>query len=337
MGWAAKIGVLFVGLIAFSLGVWLIGILCFIYLLAPLKPKKGAGGPSTGTGGTPIGRGTVLALVFALLALVAFASGGTLSPLVFLSLATLAYLWRRLPFGSLFSEVVAEDDSILLRSRYFPIVWFAIAEVKPGADDLPRALSSFVGRLMIVKRSGTVYTYATAFALNARTAEEALVSRLRQAASSISLKGAYLLPLDSRTASELLSWRLSLIKPPVLGEQGSDIIVLGSRGAFVNKASEYAATKVDGAKPKVLFTPKTLAREIFLWDFLQALGKAQPWHDPDSFSNLLESLHATRSEPIVERLNGVDSSEGTVVIQTLGGDRVELSRAQLRIVMAMYP
>jgi hypothetical protein len=336
MGWGAKIGVLFVGLIAFSLGIWLVGILCFIYLLMSLRHKKSAGGPSAGTVRTFIGRGTVLAIVFALLALVSLVSGGTFSPLLFLSLATLVYLWRHLPLGFLFSEVVPEADSILLRSRYLPFVWFAIAEVKPGADDLPRALSSFVGRLMIAKRSGTVYTYATAYALSARTAEEALLSRLSQAAGSISLKGAYLLPLDSKTASELLSWKLSPIRSPALGDPRSDIIVLESRGAFVNKASAYATTKVDGARPKVPSTPKTLGREIFLWDFLQALGKAQPWHDPDSISNLLESMYATRSEPIGERLNGIDGSEGTIVVQTLGGDRVELSRAQLRAVVAMY-
>ncbi|GEM_PF-3789589 len=72
------------------------------------------------------------------------------------------------------------------------------------------------------------------------------------------------------------------------------------------------------------------------WEVLDTVGKRTTWPEPDSFSNLLESMSATRGVPIGERLRSLDGEEGRLIIQSLSGGEVRTSRAHFRAIISVY-
>jgi hypothetical protein len=335
MGRLLKAAVLVLGLVAFGFGSWIVGTACFLYLLLSSRSKSGFS-TCVGSVGTFIGKRTAISLVLAFLVLVAFASGGIYSPVVFLSSALLVYLWPLLSKALGLSRVAPVEDSTLMRSRFLPVEWHTMAEVKPGSDDIPRALSSFAGMLVVAE--GRVFTHSTVFAINFRSAQRSADAKLRDASASISEGGAFLLPLDSKTACDILRWKLDPLKSNSTTFQGpgAKVVSIESQGSYVRRMRVYSTVNASRTNPTLPSVGKAPKRDLLLWDVLQSIGKTHSWQEPDSYSSLLESINATKKELISRRLNGINSSAETITIQSLGGDDLPLSRAQLRAIMALY-
>jgi hypothetical protein len=334
MGWLKKAVILLLGLGFIGSGLFLFGVVCIGYLILTLRPGRKNKSPSRGA--PPLPARYLAAGFLAVLCLAAFASGGTFSPIFFGILAILLAAWPHLPLNIFTSKVVPVKGTILLRSEFLPFVWHSIAEIKPGAEDLARALSSFEGRLLIMKR-GVLYAHTKTTALSAGAAEEKITREFGRMAGSVMPGGAYLLPLDSEESSQAFRTRLrplqtggdSLIGPT------PDLIVLDASRGFVSRSGHFASvqgstgtTIPEGTRP--LRTPP------LTWEALERLGKKLRWPEPDSLSNLLQSVHASRNEPLAERLAGLESSGDKVTVQALAGDKVELSRAQLRAMVSIY-
>ena len=338
MGWGSRLVLLFGGLASFGLGLWFVGGICFALLVVIMRPR----GRGRLTGGDRV-RPSFPTRRFAsatlgLLSLVALAAGGILSPLVLLSVAAIVLLWPHLPFGLLMSRFVPVSDSILLRSSIIPFFWHSLSEVKPGAEEFPGALSSYTGRLAVLK-SGATYAHVTAFALDSRRAETVVISKFREASSSVYPKGAYLLPLDSSQSFELLRVKLNRVNPVFarLGDQGTDFLVLESEGGFVRKWGAYVIS--GRGSPHAAFPPAGAMppKEPLLWEVLETLGKRGGWPEPDSYSGLLDSIRSTSGEPLAGRVSLIESSGLNVTVHALGGESVQLSRPQLRAIVSMYP
>jgi hypothetical protein len=337
MGWIRKAVVLFIGLALLGTGFWPFGILCFGYLVLALRSGGGKGAPSPSRGRPGVSPRYLLAGALVVLSLVAFASGGTFSPILFVSLAAVVLAWPMLPFSAFFSRVAPLEGTILLRSTAIPFVWHSVAEVKPGAEDLARALSSYEGRLMIAK-PGIVYAHVKAFAFDARSAEWKVTQEFRKIASSVQPGGAYLLPLDSAASSQ--AFRKKISPAPTTGDAlaspSPDLLVIDSSGGFVSRSGSYSTAPGPASRPVFPVRTRTLRKSPLTWEVLESLGKKLRWPEPDSFSNLLQSVHATRQEALSERLANLESSGAKVKVQALGGEEVELSRAQLRAILSIY-
>lgn len=335
MGWATRLAILFLGLVFLGSGLWFLGAVCFAYLVLASRHKKGKVSVPGALPSRSPGLRYVAAAALAIYSVAALFSGGVLSPAVFVALAVLVAFWPSLPMGPLLSKTVAVDGTILLRSKFVPFVWHSVAEVKPGAGDLARALSSYEGRLTIL-RTGVVYAHARALALDARSAEASVTSQFRRAASAVQPGEAYLLPLDCEEASEAFKKKLSPVRSSADALRGPlpDLLVLDSSGSFVSRTGAYAAAPGNST---VIPTSNRASKDPTLtWEALERLGKRLTWSEPDSYSNFLESLRATHREPLAERFAGLEGSEGNVKVRALGGEEVQLTRAQVRAILSIY-
>jgi hypothetical protein len=337
MGWMRKLLVLFVGLAFVGTGLWFLGILCFGYLILTLRSGKVKGAQPSSKGRLAVSPRYLIAGALIILSLVAFASGGTFSPILFGSLATIVLIWPLLPFGPFLEKVVPLEDTILLRSTLVPFVWHSVAEVKPGAEDFARALASYEGRLMIAK-PGTIYAYVKAVAFDARSAEGKVTQEFRKIATSVQPGGAYLLPLDSSASSQAFRRRINRVPAAEdgLAGPGPDLLVIDSAGGFVSRSGSYNVAPGPASGSVFPDGTRTVRKSPLTWEVLESLGKRLRWPQPDSFSNLLQSVHASRQEALSERLANLESSGAKVKVQALGGDEVELSRAQLRAILSIY-
>ena len=337
MGWMGRLFVAFVGAISFGVGLWFVGILSIIYLAISFRPRSKNGGKEPGARNRLPMRLLLAGGLFVLSAL-AFGTGGTYSPIILFFTGVVVLFWSHLPVGTVFAEVVPVEESILLRSKYIPFLWYALAEVKPGPEDFPRAASFLAGKLVIFVDSAKAYALAECRALGRNNAEAQLLSRLKDSASSRQSR-AYVLPLDAKPASALFTHQLSETKiPDDLASHTSSLpglVVVHAQGGIIVKASAYkisARTK----SPSLPVRCRDIGKRPLLWELLESIGKRSRWPGPDAYSNLLDSVSATRGEPIGERLGGIEGSRGSVIVQSLGGEKLELSRPQLRAIISIY-
>jgi len=336
MGLLWKALVLFVGLASLTLGAWPLSLVSFAYLAVSLFRRRQGKGDGGWASRLPSSRHAIAGLCF-VLALAAFASGGAYSVLVFLGAAVTATSWPLLTRGPAL-ELVPVEGSILLRSRWLPFIWHCFAEVKPGTADYPRSLASFSGDLAVFPRAGKAYAVETCIALGRREAEEKMVERLRRHSPGRGLS-IPILPLDSRSSEELCarSWRN-------VGVKGEDLLTAASSApALVRVYSEHGRVRRLGvfelegfSRPKAFPGPGSRAGGPLLWELLESLGRIAPWPNPDGLSGLVESIRSTAGEPLGERLDSLESSGSNVLVRSLGGDKFELSRAQLRALVAIY-
>ena len=337
MGWKGRLFVALLGAISFAVGLWFVGILFFIYLAISLRPRSKNDGRETRVRNRPSIR-LILAIGLFVLSALAFGMGGTRSPILLFFTGFVVLSWSRLPLGTIFAQVVPVEESILLRSKYVPFLWYALAELKPGPEDFPRAASSFVGKMVIFVDSAKAYVLAECRALGRDNAEAQLLSRLRASASSRQSR-AYVLPLDAKPASALFMHQLSQTKiPDDLATHASSLpslLVVQAHDGRVERASGYkisAQTKSPSLPPRC----KVIGKQPLLWELLESIGKRSRWPRPDAYSNLLDSVSATRGEPIGERLGGIEGSGGSVIVESLVGEKLELSRPQLRAIISIY-
>ncbi len=335
MGWKLKALAVYVGLASFGAGAWPLGLLCFIYLLASLRPKRSG---SVLRLGPRISPRYLLAAAMVLLSAVALASGGVLSPIVFLAVGGVLLAWpvlvRRLPLA----ELVPQGDSIVLRSRFLPILWCAVAEVKPGAEPFPMAASAFSGTLMVNTDTGRTHSLATCLALNRNEAEARVVESFRSAAPGVRA-GAYLLPLGAGDAAEVLKQRGSTMKLqwddlPGSASRVSGLLVLDCYRGTVRKAAAFERA-ADGA-PSPPGRLLGLGRPPLIWEVFDSIGKRTRFPEPDRFSDLLDSMLATRGAPLAERVRELESAGELLTVRSLSGEEIGTTRTQLRAIVSIY-
>ncbi len=328
--------VLGTGSLAFHL--WLVAILCFAALAYSLGRRRG--GAKKNANQVPASRNlTRLRMAVCglslLLTVIAAASGGPYWLFAIVSLAV-CIPWSSILGKLTSSTLVHVGDSTLLRSALFPLCWHSLAEVKPGSRPLPRALSSYEGRL-IFTGSGKIYCHVRAFAFDSSRAEARTLAALRQAAAGMTADGAYLMPLDGGSAAKVLSSRLRRVRLSQRGlpDLGADVLVTESREGFLTRIATYRLVGSSSAGS----VPRTagLRRRPLLWETLEAAAKVRRLPEPDSFSNLLESFAAARGEPIGERLGALEDAGEKVTLESLSGDRLQVTRPQLRALAALYP
>jgi hypothetical protein len=338
MGWKAKALSLVLGLLFFGTGAWLLGIICFLYLAISVRPRSAKAPQPAGLSPRFPAR-YLLAALLMLLSGLALASGGTLSPLVLLGSGVVVLLWPFLGRVFSFGRVVPVPGSILLRSAYNPFAWHALAEVKPGAESFPRAASSFEGTLLVYTDRGRVYSLASCLALDRREAERNLLQHFRST-SPKGRQGAYLLPLDSEGAADVLRIGLSRTKLDLeeLAESASTVsgvLVLTCGREVVREASAYEIES-PARSPSVPSGGARLQSPPLTWEVLDSVGKRTAWPEPDRFSNLLDSMAATKGAPLSERMAELEAEAGQLTVTSLSGDEVKVTRAQLRAVVSVY-
>lgn len=338
MGWAGKLFVLSVVLVSFASGLWFIGILSVIYLAVSFRPRrsKGASGATKNASHLPVRLLLSVGLFF--LAGVAVIAGGTFSPVLLFSAGLIAASLPQLRPASILSRIVPVADSILLRSKYDPFRWYALAEVKPGPEDFPRAAASLSGTLVIFVDAGRAYALAECRAWNRISAEAQLVSRFK-ALTPARLSRAYVLPLDAEAASKLFLHKFSKRRIPddlaINASSLPGLLVVRTVEGRIDCASGYVISGPSDS-PSVPAGCNEIQSKPLLWELLADIGKRSGWPTPDAYSNLLDSVAATRGEPIGERLEGIEGSGASIMVRSLGGERLELSRPQLRAIVSIY-
>ena len=337
MGWKSRALALVLGLLLLGGGLWPLGLLCFVCLFLPAKSRQKGTEARKQHALRLVQARSILGFFSVLLGAVALASGGVLSPVLFLltGLSLLAWpaLRLRLPAGA----VEPVRDSILLRSRYFPLTWHAVAELKPGAESFPRAMSSFEGLLAILTDSRRSFVLVSGNALGRRDAESKLLTALRAATPNRN-PGAFLLPLSSSSAAELFRMKLSPIRlsPEDLVGSASRVagmIFLDCRRGAVRRAAAFA---VEGeGRSEVRLGASELESHPLVWEVLESLGQ-DGWPEPDALSNLLDSLAATKGVPLGERLKSIEGDGSELKVESLAGEQVRLQRSQLRAIVSIY-
>ena len=328
MRWAPKLVAAVLGLLLLGGPLWPVAIVCFLYVAMTLRPSRSG-----------IHRRYLLAVALFLLSAAALALGGVLSPVLFALGGAMVLAGPALPGLLPFGEAEPVADSILLRSKYLPFTWYSLAELKPGSEPFPRALSSFTGTLLVFTDTGRTYALATCRALGRRAAEAGLNLRLKSIAPGPKA-GAFLLPLDSEAAAGVLRQRLSRMKLPsgdisrhASGVSG--VLLLECIGATVQRAGAYR-TDGPGSSAKVPLHRRELESPQLLWEVFDEVGKRTPWPDPDTFSSFLDSLAATKGVPIADRLKALEPSGSDLSVQSLGGAEVRVTRPQLRALISLY-
>jgi hypothetical protein len=339
MGWKAKALALLLGLAFIGLGAWPLGILCFLFLFVAVRPRRPNQGDQKKGAGPRLSLRSVAAAPLFLLAGVAFASGGVLSPAAFFGAGAAVLLWPSIASRLGLRELVPVPDSILLKSKYLPFLWCAVAELKPGAAPYPMAVSDFSGTLLVCTDAGRAYCIASFRALGRREAEQKAVADLRSFVPS-GRPGAYLLPLDSPAAADLLRVRLSPLKLPSgdLAKSAaglSGMLLIESGRGKVSRASAFRA-EGPSTSPSLPSRPKRLDVLPLTWEVFDSVGKRTRWPDPDRFSDLLDSMLATKGVPFAERVSQLESTGDLLKVSSLSGEEVPTTRQQFRAIVSIY-
>jgi len=337
MGWKLKALAGMIGIVLVGTAAWPLSLVCFLYLAEPLWRRSGKGPGGKRGGRTPSVR-SALVVTSLFLSAAAFASGGTLSPFVFLGAALASLAWPLVSETLPFSRASPVNGSVLVRSKYLPFAWSALAELKPGPDEFARAASAFSGKLLVFTDSGKVYSFASCLAASRDEAEAKVLGAFREAAPA-ARAGAFLLPLDSVQAREVLSRRLTRKKFPaeklaVSATMAGGALFLECAGGYVLKAS--VLDQSPSPSPRLPPKPWKVANPPLSWEVFESIGKGTRWPQPDHISNLLDSMVATRGVPLAERLKGFQTEGDLVKIQSLSGDEVRASRTQLRALVSIY-
>ncbi len=349
MGWLGKSLAVLLALMFLGAGVWELTLLIFAWLLLPpiLRARKRK--PASQDRGKPRGKFPVrygLAGFLFLLAFLGYLAHGPSSPLVFGALGVLVMLWGRLPMSALGSTLKPVKESILLRSSPLPVSWVAVAQVKPLTRDVGRALAGVTGTVMVsASDTPSIYVVVERMAPTERSAEEAILTALKETALSLSALGAYLLPLDSGQALALLQPSLQASKigkndwSTALMSRTYDVISIRQEKGFGMSLGLYR--RVDRGRDgrgKVPSSPQEFVHPPLLMEVFKAIGGRLTWPSPDQYTAFLSSLLATSGEPVGMRIAdaGPASQSQMIVVKSQASPPVELSRAQLRAVVRMY-
>ena len=349
MGWLGKSAAFLIAVVLLGVGMWELSLLIIAVLFVPLVFKNRKGRAASQENGKPRGKFPVrfaLGGLLFLLALGAYLSHGTYSPFVLASLGLLVVVWGRLPTSVLGFKMKPVEESILLKSSPVPFSWAAVAEVKPITRDIGRALASLTGTVVVsASEAPSIYFVVGRSAPSLKSAEDAVMTALREAALSLSTLGAYLLPLDSKQAVSLFRPSLEASNvserdwPMALSSGAYDLLSIKQEKGFARSLAAYR--RVDQGHEGRGRTPSP-SREFvhppFLMEVYKAVGNRVAWPSPDQYTAFLSSLLATSGEPIGTRVldAGPGSQSQMVLVKSQSSPSVELSRPQLRAVVRMY-
>lgn len=338
MGLWTKLAAALLGILLVAGPLWPAGLCCFFYLAVVLRPKKSANRTHLDSPASSALPRQAFGLILFFIGAVALGSGGEFSPIIFFTggaAALFAPSLRR----ALVEEVAPVGDSVLLRTKRFPLEWHAVAEFKAGSDSFARSLSSFEGTILIFAEPARAFALASCFALG-RTDADSKLQRLLKSSNPGRRGGAYLLPLDASYAAGVLGQTFSMARLPT-----SDLVESASSatGAMVLECSRGTVVKASSLRvgegsrsPRIPRAVGSVAGRPLLWEVLDSMGKRTRWPDPDSFSSLLDSLSATKGEHLGDRLKEIEEVEGGVKVQGLAGGEVRITRPQLRAIVSVY-
>jgi len=349
MGWLGKSLAFLLALVLLGAGVWELTLLIFAWLLLPLILRARKRKPASQDRGKPRGKFPVryaLGGLLFLLAFLGYLAHGPYSPLVFGALGVLVMLWGRLPMSALGSTLKPVKESVLLRSSPLPVSWAAVAQVKPLTRDLGNAMAGVKGTVVVsASETPSIYVVVERIAPTERSAEEAILTALKEAALSMSSLGAYLLPLDSTQALALLQPSLEPSKvsegewSTAVASGTYDVISIKQEKGFASSLGIYRRVGEGRiGRGKIPSSPREFAHPPFLMEVFKAIGSRLAWPNPDRYTAFLSSLLATSNEPVGTRIldAGAGPQSQTVVVRSQGSPPVELSRPQLRAVVRMY-
>ncbi len=199
--------------------------------------------------------------------------------------------------------------------------------------------------LVSAQETPSIYVVVERRAAGEKSAEETVLAALKETALALSPLGAYLLPLDSKQAMELLQPSLEASKvgegdwSTTLASGTYDLLSIGQEKGFAKSLGLYR--RVDhGREGRGGLPPSSheFAHPPFLIEVYKSVGNRLSWPQPDQCTAFLSSLLATSGEPIGTRIvdTGANSQAHMVVVKSQGSPPVELSRAQLRAVVRMY-
>jgi hypothetical protein len=243
--------------------------------------------------------------------------------------------------------------SILLRSRWLPLSWTSLVEVKFGTAQMAKALSSVGCEMLFTLDSEKVSVCLPirTMALSAPRAEQKVVERLAPVARALGARGAYVLPLDGKEAAARLAWSLRPVDLSLeygrdgvvsLNSTPFDALVVRPEGHLVRAAAGYVRLPrlEEGGQSGLSTLPsagRALKSQPLVWEALEVLGERLQVPPADEYTNFLSSVCATRGEGLGERLvNGGRDGAATVTVSSLGATQVQLTRPQLRAIVMAY-
>lgn len=350
MGWVLKVGLFVLAVVAANFGAWIIAVPIVVYLILPLFWRKDRStvrdGKAGHAGKSRASLGKAVGVALLALSVVAFVSGGKLSPVVFAAAGFLALFRPGVLFWISFG-VRPVDDSVLLRGRLFPFLWFALAEGKVSTRELGGALSGLRGRILLVSAPAPRILFVfSAVSLTRRGAEERLLGSMQNTVRALMPLGVYLLPLDQGAALE--ASRLGARVPKVPDDGLRQFISSADYGALMVEGLDGFVTRFefysrDGEgerpSPRLSQASRRPRAPILLREALQANWQRTGAPQPDRYTSFLSSIAATQGETLGQRMTQAaqGSEGGPLLVASLGGPEVQVSSAQLQAILRIYP
>ena len=349
MGWGLKVGLFFVALALAAFGGWIIAIPVFVLLfLPPILNRRGRERRGQKESFDRKRGPSVLSIVGALLILlsmVALASGGTLSPVVFAACGFALLLRGRISFPAS-TWVSPVKDSILLRHKLAPYRWSVLTEAKVSTRDLEGAMSGVNERLVFTSNpKPRLFLVFTTNSFGRAGAESALINRIQRLARSLVPSGVYLLPLNSVLAAEIATIRAPKVETETnnirqnISSSDCSTLVVEAQHGFVERFDLYAQPG-EGSKGSSILSPLKTAStgQLTLRELLHEARDKLGVPHPDRYSAFLSSMAATEGEALGQRITEtvVGGQEQLLLVSSVGNPPVELSRAQLWAVSRVY-
>jgi len=115
-------------------------------------------------------------------------------------------------------------------------------------------------------------------------------------------------------------------------------VLVEAQNGFVTGVELYARGEERGSGSLLSRPKKKPSSSILLRELLQAAKERIGVPQPDGYVTFLSSMAATEGETLGQRITEtVPSANGEfILVSSLGGPRVELSRAQLKAVTRIY-
>lgn len=358
MGWKLKGVAVIFGFVLIGGGQWIFAIPLFLYAFSGLlfRRKRSMRSQSTQTesgkaskGGWRSERKGLLISLFGvfllILALAATRKGGQFSPFVLGSIGLALLSWELISRTSLFAEIRPVEDSILLRGSVTRFSWVALAEIKLLARDVGKALFAISERILVVaSEKPSVYIAVGATAFGQKAAEWKIIERLKEINRTIAPLGAYLLPLDSQRVAAILSISVGPVElsaenlSSFLSSMPYDLISMETGIGLVKSIGAYRRVEVKkNGKASLIPSRNIPSRAPFTADVFKSIGSRVDWPNPDEYTAFLSSMFATQYVSQGERIiESSGSTSQTLLVKSLGGPQVELTRAQLEAIVTIY-
>lgn len=279
-----------------------------------------------------------------ILALAATRNGGQFSPIVLGSIGLVLLSLGPLSRTSLFAEIRPVEDSILLRGSVTRFSWVALAEIKLLARDIGKALFAVSERILVVaSEKPSVYIAVGATAFGQKAAERKIIERLKEINRTIAPLGTYLLPLESQRAAATLTISVEPVElsaenlSSFLSSMPYDLISMETGIGLVKSIGAYRRAGVKNGKASLIPSRNTPSRPPFTADVFKSIGSRVDWPKPDEYTAFLSSMFATQYVSQGERIiESSGSTSQTLLVKSLGGPQVELTRAQLEAIVTIY-